>query len=80
MNPIEMLGGDRVWAIAKARPDIPFVLRESNIMSAADHGAVQRGIAAHPNVTAAPYTTKRTWVPSERVTTTGSPTLSAASR
>ncbi len=60
VNPIEMLGGDRVWAIAKARTDIPFVLRESNIMSAADHAAVQRGIAAHPNVTVAPYTTTPT--------------------
>lgn len=57
VNPIEMLGGDRVWGIAAARPDIPFVLRESNIMATADHDAVQRGVSTHPNVTVAPYTT-----------------------
>lgn len=57
VNPIEMLGGDRVWAIAEARPDIPFVLRESNIMGAADFDAVQSRLATHPNVTVEPYTT-----------------------
>ncbi len=57
VNPIEMLGGDRVWAIAEARPDIPFVLRESNIMSDADLAAVRRHLSSHPNVTVAPYTT-----------------------
>ena len=57
VNPIEMLGGDRVWAIAEARPDIPFVLRESNIMSPADFDAVRRQLPTHPNVTVQPYTT-----------------------
>ncbi|MEP6623894.1 MAG: glycosyltransferase [Acidimicrobiia bacterium] len=57
INPIEMLGGDRVWDLARARPDIPFVLRESNMMSAAELAAVTRPLADHPNVTLLPYTT-----------------------
>ena len=57
INPIEMLGGDRVWDLARARPDIPFVLRESNMMSDAELAAVTRPLADHPNVTLLPYTT-----------------------
>ncbi len=57
VNPIEMLGGDRVWGLARARPDIPFVLRESNMMSEAEIDAVTRPLADHPNVTLLPYTT-----------------------
>ncbi len=57
INPIEMLGGDRIWALAKARPDIPFVVRESNMMSPEEHAAVARELPAHPNVTVLPYTT-----------------------
>lgn len=57
VNPIEMLGGDRVWDLARARPDIPFVLRQSNMMSAAEIDAVTRPLADHPNVTLLPYTT-----------------------
>ncbi len=56
VNPIEMLGGDRVWDLARARPDIPFVLRESNMMSAAELEAVNRRLTEHPNVTVLPYT------------------------
>ncbi len=57
VNPIEMLGGDRVWAIARARPDIPFVLRESNIMSESDHAQIDRELPRHPNVVVEPFTT-----------------------
>ena len=57
VNPIEMLGGDRVWALARARPDIPFVLRESNMMSAEELKAVTSRLAEHPNVSLRPYTT-----------------------
>lgn len=57
INPIEMLGGDRIWALAAARPDIPFVVRESNMMSAEEHAAVDRELPSHPNVTVLPYTT-----------------------
>ncbi len=57
VNPIEMLGGDRVWALAAARPDIPFILRESNMMSEAELAAISGQLDAHPNVTVMPYTT-----------------------
>jgi glycosyltransferase involved in cell wall biosynthesis len=57
VNPIEMLGGDRVWPLAAARPDIPFVLRASNMMEPAERTAVEHELARHPNVTLAPYTT-----------------------
>ena len=57
VSPIEMLGGDRVWNLARARPDIPFVLRESNIMSDGERDAVVRQLPDHPNVTLEPYTT-----------------------
>ncbi len=32
VNPIEILGGDRIWAAAAARPDIPFVIQESGLL------------------------------------------------
>ncbi|MEO6468367.1 MAG: glycosyltransferase [Acidimicrobiia bacterium] len=57
VNPIEMLGGDRVWDMARARPDISFVLRQSNMMSEAEIDAVTRPLADHPNVALLPYTT-----------------------
>ncbi len=57
VNPIEMLGGDRVWALAAARPDIPFILRESNMMSEAELATIAIQLDAHPNVTVQPYTT-----------------------
>jgi glycosyltransferase involved in cell wall biosynthesis len=56
VNPIEMLGGDRVWAMASARPDIPFVVQESGLLSDAEREAVTRELPKHPNVTLRPFT------------------------
>jgi glycosyltransferase involved in cell wall biosynthesis len=57
VNPIEMLGGDRVWAMAAARPDIPFVIQESGLLSDAEREAVTRELPKYPNVTLRPFST-----------------------
>jgi hypothetical protein len=57
VNPIPLLGGDRVWAMAASRPDIAFVLRESNTTTPAERAAVTARLDAHPNVTVEPFTT-----------------------
>jgi glycosyltransferase involved in cell wall biosynthesis len=58
VNPIPILGGDRVWALAAARPDIPFVLQESGLMSEDERAAVLARLPAHPNVSVRPYATE----------------------
>src|SRR4029079_19704492 len=55
VNPIELLGGDRVWPLVAARPDIPFVLQESGIMSDDERQAVIRRASEHDNVTVRPF-------------------------
>lgn len=55
VNPIAMLGGDRVWAIAAARPDIPFELRASNIITEAELADIRTRLTDHPNVTLLPF-------------------------
>jgi glycosyltransferase involved in cell wall biosynthesis len=55
VNPITILGGDRVWALARARPDIPFVIQESGLHSEAERAAVERELPAHPNVRLRPF-------------------------
>ena len=51
INPMHLLGGDRLWPIARARPDIPFVIQESGLLSAAEREEVLRAARVHPNVT-----------------------------
>ena len=56
VNPIEILGGDRIWAIAAARPDIPFVIQESGLLDEhlrADIARPRR--AGVPNVEVRPF-------------------------
>ncbi|MBM3674649.1 MAG: glycosyltransferase [Actinobacteria bacterium] len=57
VNPIQLLGGDRVWLLAAARPDISFVLQESGLLSDAQRDEVLRRLPEHPNVTVRPFTT-----------------------
>ena len=58
VNPIEILGGDRVWAIASARPDIPFELRESNLFTDAERRVIEDRIRDHPNMRLLPFATR----------------------
>ena len=55
VNPIELLGGDRVWPIADARPDIPFVLQESGLLTGAQRADLHVRADARPNVTIRPF-------------------------
>ena len=57
VNPIELLGGDRVWPMAEARPDIPFVLQESGLHSPDERHALRTLAARYPNVTVRPFQT-----------------------
>lgn len=56
VNPSELLGGDRIWPIADARPDIPFVLQESGLLSGEERTGLHTLAAERPNVTIRPYT------------------------
>ena len=58
VNPIALLGGDRVWPIARARPDIPFVLQESGLLNEDERSALHRLAAAHANVTIRSFSTE----------------------
>jgi glycosyltransferase involved in cell wall biosynthesis len=55
VNPIPMLGGDRLFPIAAACPDIPFVIQESGLLSAEERAAVRDAAAAQPNVEVRPF-------------------------
>lgn len=57
VNPIAMLGGDRVWRIAAARPDIPFELRASRIITEAELADIRARLVDHPNVALLPFAT-----------------------
>lgn len=55
VNAIPELGGDRVWAMAAARPDIPFVVQESGRHTEAERAELTRLAALHPNVELRPF-------------------------
>ena len=50
VNPIRLLGGDRLFPLAEARPDIPFVIQESGLMSDDERREVHRLAASYANV------------------------------
>jgi glycosyltransferase involved in cell wall biosynthesis len=50
VNPMRAYGGDLVWPIARARPDIPFVIQESLPLVPEDRAAVVAEAAELPNV------------------------------
>ena len=56
VNPSDLLGGDRIWPIADARADIPFVLQESGLLSDRERSGLHALAASRPNVTIRPYT------------------------
>lgn len=55
VNPIEILGGDRVWPLARARPDISFVLQESGLLTEQQRDELRRELRQHPNVALRPF-------------------------
>jgi glycosyltransferase involved in cell wall biosynthesis len=55
VNAIPELGGDRVWAMAAARPDIPFVVQESGRHPEAERAELCALAARHPNVELRPF-------------------------
>jgi glycosyltransferase involved in cell wall biosynthesis len=55
VNPIEILGGDRVWGIAAARPDIPFVIQESGLLDEHLRADLLDRAASVPNVEVRPF-------------------------
>jgi hypothetical protein len=50
VNPMTSYGGDRLWPIADARPDIGFVVQESLELSEAERRHVLAEVARRPNV------------------------------
>jgi glycosyltransferase involved in cell wall biosynthesis len=62
VNPLPSHGVDRLWAVARARPDIPFAAQESWALSEADRAAVLTEVARLPNVEFRPRTTDLTVV------------------
>lgn len=50
VNPIESHGIERLWEMAAALPDVPFVLQESWELRPDQLTAVENGLADHPNV------------------------------
>jgi glycosyltransferase involved in cell wall biosynthesis len=59
VNPIEILGGDRVWAIAAARPDIPFVIQESGLLDEHLRADILDRAAQVSNVEVRPFSDRR---------------------
>jgi glycosyltransferase involved in cell wall biosynthesis len=55
VNPIEILGGDRVWAIAAARPDISFVVQESGLLEEHLRADLLDRASQVPNVEVRPF-------------------------
>jgi glycosyltransferase involved in cell wall biosynthesis len=55
VNPIEILGGDRLWSIAAARPDIPFVIQESGLLDEHLRADILDRAASVPNVEVRPF-------------------------
>jgi glycosyltransferase involved in cell wall biosynthesis len=55
VNPVEILGGDRVWAIAAARPDISFVVQESGLLDEHLRADLLDRAAQVPNVEVRPF-------------------------
>lgn len=55
VNPIHTLGGDRLWPMAAARPDIRFVVQESGLLSDSERAAIAAAAAVHPNVEVRPF-------------------------
>jgi len=56
INPLASHGVDRLWAVAKARPDIPFAAQESWPLSGSDRAAVLAEAGRLPNVEFRPRT------------------------
>lgn len=50
INPLPSHGVDRLWAVAKARADIPFAVQESWALTPSDRREVLASAAALPNV------------------------------
>jgi glycosyltransferase involved in cell wall biosynthesis len=57
INPLPSHGIDRLWALARARPDIPFAAQESWALSGSALADVLGGVAGLPNVEFRPRTT-----------------------
>jgi glycosyltransferase involved in cell wall biosynthesis len=57
VNPIGILGGDRLPPIARARPDIPFIVQESGLLSDSERAAVIAATRDLPNVELRPFAT-----------------------
>jgi glycosyltransferase involved in cell wall biosynthesis len=56
VNPISMLGGDRLFAIAAACPDLPFVVQESGLLTPEERADVLTRAGSAPNVDVRPFT------------------------
>jgi glycosyltransferase involved in cell wall biosynthesis len=56
VNPRRSHGIDRLWAVARARPDIPFVVQESWALTGAARAEVAAMVAELPNVEFRPRT------------------------
>lgn len=50
VNPIPLLGGDRLWSIAAARPDVRFAVQESGLMPESERDALHRTAADFANI------------------------------
>jgi glycosyltransferase involved in cell wall biosynthesis len=57
VNPLSSHGVDRLWAVAEARPDIPFAVQESWALSQPARAGVVAEVARLPNVEFRPRTT-----------------------
>ena len=57
VNPLPSHGVDRLWAVARARPDIPFAVQESWPLSPPDRATVLTAVAGLANVVFRPRTT-----------------------
>lgn len=55
VNPIAILGGDRLAPIARARPDIPFVVQESGLLTDSERVAIVAATRDLPNVELRPF-------------------------
>ncbi len=58
VNPIPLLGGDRLFPVAAARPDLRFAVQESGLLSSTEREAVHRWASGHANVEVRPFTSE----------------------
>lgn len=56
VNPMRSYGADRVWALADARPDIPFAVQESLALTSDERSVVVAECSRRPNIELRPRT------------------------